>query len=270
MLASLEVKADRRCVLTLPVREQPELAHCEAEHQRTSELCRHGATFLERLSGAREVVEEQTDETEPRERSRDDEVIARRSSDIDCLFQTDGRFRVEVAVAVVRADCQQAEAELSRQLSFAQQRQTPSRDRVQPLVIAERAAEIGLARESAEQYVARLTRIERTTGRGLEQLDQLRERLRSLVPVVRPEERLERRERRSRVTFTPPRDGPLRRGSQVVDLHAKLVPRLHHVLAEEYVGAISEHPDVEARMALSRIGELRLLSCQALRRVLPD
>ena len=35
-------------------------------------------------------------------------------------------------------------------------------------------------------------------------------------------------------------------------------------------GARREHPEVEARMALSRIRELRRLSCQALGRVLPE
>ena len=62
-----------------------------------------------------------------------------------------------------------------------------------------------------------------------------------------------RDERAARASFLAPLcDGPLRGGPQVVDLHAKLVARLHHVLAEERVGPGSDHPDVEARMALAR------------------
>src|SRR5204862_7284359 len=113
--AGLEVKTDRRHVVTLRIRQQPELADCEAEHQRAAELCRAVAALLERLPSACEVVEEKTNETEPRERTRDDEVVAGRSTDIDCLFQTDDRRRVDVAVAVVRAEREQADAELSGQ-----------------------------------------------------------------------------------------------------------------------------------------------------------
>src|SRR5262245_64572935 len=109
-------------------------------------------------------------------------MIARRPSDIDRLFQTGGRLRVDVAVAVVRTDCQQADAELTGQPSLAEGRKAPSSDRIQPLVIAQRASEVALICANREDDVARVRNIERATRRGPEQLRQLRERLRPFVP----------------------------------------------------------------------------------------
>ena len=65
-------------------------------------------------------------------------------------------------------------------------------------------------------------------------------------------------------------DRPLCGRTHVVDLHAKLVASLHHVLALQRFGARPEHPEVEASMALSHIRELLGLSCQALACVLPE
>src|SRR5262249_34477464 len=167
-------------------------------------------------------------------------------------------------------DREQADAELPRQPSFAQHRETLSRDCVQSLVIAERAPEVRLTRECRELDVARSRNIERPPRRRSEQLSQLPECLRSLMPAVRPEEQLEGVQPRSRVVLAPLCDTPFRSDPQVVDLHAKLVACFHHVLAEKLVGPRCEHPDVEARMALSRIGELNFIGCEALSRVLPE
>ena len=109
-----------------------------------------------------------------------------------------------------------------------------------------------------------------TVIRRLEQLDQLRVRLRSLVPVVRPEEGLKGRKNRPRVVLAPLRDGPLRGGPQVVDLHAKLVARLHHALAEQYVCPVRDHPEVEAGVLFSRLRELPLLNRQLLGGILAE
>ena len=73
---------------------------------------------------------------------------------------------------------------------------------------------------------------------------------------------------RPRVVLTPVCDGPLRGGPEVVDLHAELVTRLHHVLAEQRVGPLGEHPDVEPCVTLSRVRELCVLGREPLGGVL--
>jgi len=60
------------------------------------------------------------------------------------------------------------------------------------------------------------------------------------------------------------RDGPSGGGPQVVELQAKLVASFHHALADQCFGARGDHPEVEARTALSRFCELHVLSGEPL------
>jgi hypothetical protein len=100
-------------------------------------------------------------------------------------------------------------------------------------------------------------------------MDQLPERL-DLVPVVRQEERLKGRENRTARRPQSTGDGPLRGGPQVVDLDAKLVTRLHHALAEQCVGPLGDHPDVEAGVLLSRLCDLLQLNRELLGGILAE
>src|SRR5439155_21593558 len=55
-VAGFEVKVDRRRVVTLRIRQQPELAECEAKHQGASELGRNRVAIHQRLAGPAEVI----------------------------------------------------------------------------------------------------------------------------------------------------------------------------------------------------------------------
>ncbi len=64
-LAGLEVQVDRRRVVTLGIRQQPELADREAEHQGPAELRRDLVTLLEGLRAPARSSRQKTHETEP-------------------------------------------------------------------------------------------------------------------------------------------------------------------------------------------------------------
>ncbi len=111
----LHVEAHRLCVVTFYIREQPELAQREREHQRLAPLLCDLVARLERRPRRFEIVLQEPYEPEPRERRALGPAIAGCMRDADTFLKERRRLRVFVEIAGSRPHGEEARSKLSLQ-----------------------------------------------------------------------------------------------------------------------------------------------------------